>query len=225
MDGGLIDLEAVGAALRSVGAALVIDASQSLGALPLDVAAVQPDFLVTAGYKWMLCPYSLSFLYVAPSWQDGWPLEENPHNRVGGEDFPSLAELKADYATGARRFDAGERAHFTLMPAALEVLKQLGEWTPAAIQASLAQLTAVVAEEGRARGLESLPEGKRAGHFIGLRFPPGRYPDGPPSGMAEALAEAKVYVSLRGTSLRVTPHLYNDADDIAALFHVLDRYL
>lgn len=221
MDGCLLDLSAIGAALRRVGAALAIDASQSLGALPLDVRDVQPDYLVAAGYKWMMSPYGLSYLYVAPARQGGRPLEENPHNRVDGEDFPRLAELKEDYADGARRFDAGERANFTLLPGAVSALKQLNAWTPALIQASLAKKTASLAEAAAELGLKALPEGRRSGHFLGLRFPPASYPDGPPPGLAHALAASKIFVSLRGSSLRVTPHLYNNEADAEALLKLL----
>jgi len=66
-----------------------------------------------------------------------------------------------------------------------------------------------------------LPEGRRAGQFLGLRFPVARYPDGPPPGLAHALAAAKIFVSLRGSSLRVTPHLYNTEADAEALLKVL----
>jgi selenocysteine lyase/cysteine desulfurase len=55
-DGGLIDLEAIGAACRRVGAVLCVDATQSVGALPLDVKRVDPDFLAVASYKWLLGP-------------------------------------------------------------------------------------------------------------------------------------------------------------------------
>ena len=106
-DGGLLDLEAIGAALRAQGAALAIDASQSLGALPLDVRRVQPDFLASCGYKWLLCPYGFSFLYVAPKWQQGRALDESWHGRAGAEDFARLADYSA--AQAAQRL--GRRQH------------------------------------------------------------------------------------------------------------------
>src|SRR5262249_10339773 len=68
-DGGLIDLEAIAAACRRVGAMLCIDATQSVGALPLDVKRIDPDFVAVASYKWLLGPYSLGFLCVAPRLQ------------------------------------------------------------------------------------------------------------------------------------------------------------
>lgn len=225
MDGGLVDLPAVREKLHAVGASLVVDASQSLGAMPLDVTRVRPDFLVTAGYKWMLCPYGFSFLYVAPHRHDGKPLEHNPHNRLAGEDFPRLAELKEEFARGARRFDAGERAHFTLAPAATATLKQLLEWGVEDIYATLSAVNQRVAEYAQRFDLVTLLPALRAGHFVGLRFPPSRFPAGPPTALQDALRDANVVVSLRGSSLRVTPHLYNDDADIAALFDCLDTVL
>ena len=74
-------------------------------------------------------------------------LEENPMNRKGGEDFPRMAVLKDDYATGARRYDVGERAAFTLLPATSVVLDHLLEWEPVRIQAYLADMTAAIAKE------------------------------------------------------------------------------
>jgi selenocysteine lyase/cysteine desulfurase len=76
-DGGLIDLVAVGAACRRVGAVLCIDGAQSVGALPFDVKRIDPDYLVVPCYKWLLGPYSFGFLYVAPRHQGGRPIEHN----------------------------------------------------------------------------------------------------------------------------------------------------
>jgi selenocysteine lyase/cysteine desulfurase len=94
IDGGLLDLAAIGVRCREVGSALVVDATQSLGALPLDLATVRPDYLVCPGYKWLLGPYSLGYLYVAPAHQDGRPLEQNWIARAGSEDFDRLIDYQ-----------------------------------------------------------------------------------------------------------------------------------
>lgn len=108
-DGAMIDLERIGAACRAAGAALVIDGTQSVGALPLDIAKIQPDFLAVATYKWLLGPYAAGFLYVAPKWQQGAPLEHNWIDRAGSEDFSRLVDYRDEFQPGARRFDVGER--------------------------------------------------------------------------------------------------------------------
>ena len=89
-DGSLVDLDAVIPAARRVGAAVVIDASQSLGALPLEVARLRPDFVVSVGYKWLLGPLGVGCLYVNERHRDGEPIEENWINREGAEDFSAL---------------------------------------------------------------------------------------------------------------------------------------
>jgi selenocysteine lyase/cysteine desulfurase len=61
-DGSLVDLERVGERVRAVGAALVVDATQSLGAAPLDLGKVQPDYLAAATYKWFAHPSSVALV-------------------------------------------------------------------------------------------------------------------------------------------------------------------
>jgi selenocysteine lyase/cysteine desulfurase len=219
-DGGLLDLVAIGRRCRAVGSALVLDVTQSLGALPLDLAAVAPDFLVCAGYKWLLGPYSLGYLYVAPQHQGGRALEQNWIARQGSEDFASLSLYSERYQPGARRFDVGERSNFALLPVSIVGLEQLLAWGVAAIAATLAAHTQAIAGRAAGLGLRAVAAERRAGHFLGLRFP-----EGVPPGLPERLAEERVYVSLRGDSLRVTPHLYNHQQDLDRLFEVLRSVL
>ncbi|MBV9880671.1 MAG: aminotransferase class V-fold PLP-dependent enzyme, partial [Gemmatirosa sp.] len=142
-DGALVDLPRIGERARAVGAALVVDGSQSLGAHPFDVAEVQPDFLVTVGYKWLLGPFGLGYLYAAPRWRaQGTPIEYSWLSRAGAEDFTRLADDADAYRPGARRFDAGEFPQFVLAPMAEAALEQLLDWGVAHVQASLATLTA-----------------------------------------------------------------------------------
>ncbi|HSA81672.1 MAG TPA: aminotransferase class V-fold PLP-dependent enzyme [Geminicoccaceae bacterium] len=219
-DGGLLDLVAIGRRCREVGAALVLDVTQSLGALPLDLAAVAPDFLVCPSYKWLLGPYSLGYLYVAPQHREGRPLEHNWIAREGSEDFARLIDYRERYQTGARRFDVGERSNFALLPVSIVALEQLLAWGVDAIAKTLAAHTAVIAARATALGLRVTAADRRAGHFLGLRFP-----HGVPPGLPERLAAERVHVSLRGASLRVTPHLYNDQRDSDRLLAVLEALL
>jgi selenocysteine lyase/cysteine desulfurase len=215
-DGGRVDLVRVGERAREVGAALAVDATQSLGALPLDVAEVQPDFLVAAGYKWMMGPYSLSFLYVAPRFRQGRPIEHNWLMRGGSEDFARLVDYRDDFQPGARRFDVGERSNFVLVPMAKVALRQLLAWGVHETQETLRALTGRVAEGARTLGLEVPPESQRAGHLVGLKRRGGYAPD-----VAARLAAHRVYVSVRGDSIRVSPHLYNTAADVDRLLELL----
>jgi selenocysteine lyase/cysteine desulfurase len=216
-DGGLIDLVAVGAACRRVGAALCIDGTQSVGALPLDVARIDPDFVAVAGYKWLLGPYSLGYLYVAPRRQNGRPIEHNWIARRGSEDFAGLVNYQQDYQDGARRFDVGERSNFALMPAAQSSLGLLARWSVPRVHATLRLRTTAIADRARADfGIGSVPSDRRAGHYLGLRFP-----GGIPADLPARLAASNVHVSVRGAAVRVTPHVWNTDEDVEKLFGVL----
>ncbi len=219
-DGGLVDLVRIGARCRELGVPLVLDLTQSAGALPFDVAAVQPDFAVAASYKWLLGPYSLAFLYVAPRWQRGEPLEHNWIARQRSEDFAGLVDYQDDFQAGARRFDVGEQSNFQLLPMAEAAMRQILDWGVTAIAETLAQKTASIAQRAGELGLGVASAKQRAGHFVGLRFD-----GGVPAGLLEKLGTAKVCVSVRGDSVRVTPHLYTTDVDVDRLFNVLASVL
>src|SRR4029450_8940859 len=80
-DGGLIDVDKVGAALRQRGAAFLIDATQSAGVLAMDGKRLDPDFVIFPTYKWLVGPYGRAFLYVAKRHQNGVPLEQTSAGR------------------------------------------------------------------------------------------------------------------------------------------------
>ncbi len=218
-DGALIDLPRVAARLREVGAALVVDATQSLGAMPFAMSEVRPDFLVAATYKWLLGPYSLGFLYVAPQHHGGRPIEYNWITRAGSEDFTALTSYAGElrFQPGARRFDVGETSNFALIPMAIEALEQLLEWGVPRIGETIAAQTGPLVARAAELGLEAVPAARRAPHYVGLRFPGGVPPELP-----HRLAAERVYVSVRGRgALRVTPHVYNTEADIERLIRAI----
>ncbi len=219
-DGVLLDLESIGERVRAVGGALALDLTQSVGALPVDFSRVRPDFAASACYKWLMGPYTLGFLYVRPDRQEGEPLEYGWSPRAGSEDFARLVDYRDEYAPGARRYDMGEVSNFHLMPMAIAALEQILAWGVDDTAGTLRPPPAAIAERARAFGLHSQPADLRAGHFLGLRFA-----GGVPPGLLDALAREKVYVSVRGSSMRVTPHLYNTDADVDRLFAALEPVL
>lgn len=217
-DGGLVDLVRIRAETRRIGARLALDVTQSLGVLPLDVEQVQPDFLCCAGYKWLLGPYSIGFLYVSKEHHEGVPLEYNWIARENSEDFAGLVRYRDGYQPGARRFDVGERSNFLLVPMMVAALEQILDWQPARAAEALSRLTGRIAGEAPEIGLTVAPRSLRAGHLLGLEFP-----DGVPGNLLEALAREKIYVSVRGNSIRVAPHLCTSDADVERLMDVLRR--
>lgn len=217
-DGSLLDLVRVGVRAREVRAALVVDATQSLGVLPFDVSKVRPDFLVTSAYKWMLGPYSLGFLYVGDEWRMGKPLEHNWIARTDSQDFSGLVEYRSGFQSGARRYDVGERSNFALLPMALAAIRQILNWQVENIAETLRELTCMIEARAAKSGFETTPSDRRAPHMIGLHL--GRRH---PEGLAAKLAAKDVFVSVRGDKLRVSPHLYNTEADVEHLFSVLEE--
>ncbi len=216
-DGTKFNLEAIGVRAREVGAALVVDGTQSVGALPFDVAAIQPDVLVCATYKWLMGPYSLGFAYLGPRFDNGEPLEETWIGRAGSENFKDLVNYRDDYQPGAVRYDVGERSNFALMPMAVAALEQVLEWQPARIQEYCAALTSDLFSRVGALGYQVEDPAYRGAHLFGLRAPAGT----DISVVGERLRERKVHVSLRGSAIRVAPHVYNDRRDVDALVEAL----
>jgi selenocysteine lyase/cysteine desulfurase len=216
--GGKLDLVRIGQACRKLGAALVLDLTQSLGALPFSVHDVEPDFAVAASYKWLLGPYSVGLLYAAPKWHGGIPLEENWIQRANARDFSSLILYTENYDNGARRFDMGERANFALLPAAVRAMKQLLEWEVAQVSETAGALNRRLAEEAAEMGFDAPAEPWRAPHYLALRRKTAI-----PKELPEMLAREKVFVSVRGSSIRVTPHVYNTVDDCERLVACLRR--
>ena len=180
---------------------MVIDATQGVGVLEIDVAALAPDFLAFPTYKWVLGPYSLAFLYAAPNRQDGVPLENHGATRsADGTMRPT-----------ARRYDRGEYRDPIGLPMAVTGMEQVLAWGPAAIAERLCGITNALADAvADIPGIVIPPARLRAPHVLGLRFDGGM-----PAGLVAALATHNVHVADRQGVLRVSPHVYNDDADVA----------
>ena len=215
-DGAVLDLEAIADRAHHLGCALVIDASQSAGAMPLDVARLRPDFLTCVGYKWLLGPFGLSFLYVAEQHRDGEPLEQNWIARAGSEDFSTLTEYRDEYQPGARRFDMGQRTSFQLVPMAIAALEQILAWEVPEIAATLTETTAAIAARCADIGLTVAPAAERGPHMLGAAIPVAAR-----AAILPALQSANCHAAVRGASLRIAPHLHVTPADVDRLSNAL----
>jgi selenocysteine lyase/cysteine desulfurase len=220
-DRALIDLERVGARARDLGALFTVDLTQSLGAMPFNLTAVRPDFLVATGYKWLLGPFSLAYLWVDPKHRAGTPLEHNWINRAGSQNFASLTDYRDDFQAGSRRFDVGQRTNFTLTPMAIAALTQILDWQIARTAATLQNITDRIEHWAWEQGLQPVAARDRGPHMLELGIPAQAMARVP-----ELLAESKVFVGVRGaTGLRVSPYLYTSDADLQRLFDALARAL
>ena len=185
--------------------------------MPFDVAAVRPDALVCASYKWLLGPYSLGLAYYGERFDGAEPLEETWLGRRGSEDFARLVEYEDAYQPGAARFDMAERSSFVLMPMLIAALEQVLAWGPRDVQAYCGELTRDLIAEARALGYAVEDEACRGAHLFGMRA----RPDVDFARLQAALRERRVSVSQRGDAVRVAPHVYNTPEDVAALVDAL----
>jgi selenocysteine lyase/cysteine desulfurase len=220
-DGSLVDLARILPVLRrGHGAAVLIDATQAAGVVALDVAELQPDYLVFPVYKWLIGPYGLAFLYVAPARQSGRPLEQHAFNRKFYDSATRTPVESLPFLDGARRFDRGERDSFITIPMAHAGVKLIGEWGVPQIAERLRMLTDALAERLSTLGVEVLRRRFRAPHILGARLPG--------NGAVEAaskMEQAGLFVGVRHGFLRLSPHVYNDEEDVARLVAWLGNHL
>jgi selenocysteine lyase/cysteine desulfurase len=219
-DGGLLDIGRIGLALRRHGAKFLVDATQSVGVMTIDVKSLDPDFVIFPTYKWLLGPYGRAFIYVAKRHQGGVPLEQTAAGRrdVRAENTTYFADLR--YVADARRFDMGERDHFVSLEMAAIGMEMVAAWGPPAIAQRLGILTDRIADAVRGIDL-SVPDRRlRAPHILSLKFK-----DGIPAGLTEGLAADGVYVASRLSRLRVSPHVYSDDADVDRFVTSLTRRL
>lgn len=220
VDGGVLDLAAIAPAIHALGAGFVIDATQSIGAMPFDVVALDPDFVACSAYKWLLSPDQTGYLYVAPRHLDGEPVEHNHAGRIGDGPMTQGPGYGDRFKPGARRYDQGAADAMIHMPMAVAAMDAVLSWGVPEIGAYLAPLIDRIADHAEARGWGVPPKAHRSPHFIGLSVPHEVAFD-----LDVRLAGEGVYLSLRDGRIRIAPHLFNRVEQADALFVALDRHL
>jgi len=237
----VVDLVAVGAACRAHGAALVVDATQAAGVMPLDVRRIRPDFLCASVHKWLLGPYGCSAVYVDEFWHRGSAvgstLDHHDRNRRGADDVEALPfrppdsigpdaaaggavyEPRFGASIGARRFDSGGRPNFMLMPmvaASLQLVCDLGVERIASIVEPLVGRAAAGAEQ---LGYTVAEKQHRSSHLLGIVPPAHARLDA--DAIKAALEDRGIFVTSRFGFLRISPYIFNTEADVDAMLAVL----
>ena len=215
-DGYIIDLKKVSGACKKFDVNLILDLTQSAGAMQIDLKEINPEFAIIANYKWMLGPYSTGFLYISDKFIDGVPLEETWIGRKNSQDFSKLTDYQSLYNSDSIRFDMGQRANFSLLPGVKAALEQLHDWSIRKIENTLYQNNLIICKGLSELGFEILSEKNRAPHFISARLP--GY-DG--DSLINNLKKNKIFISERSGYLRITPHLWNNEEDFFKLINCL----
>ncbi|MFY0651576.1 MAG: aminotransferase class V-fold PLP-dependent enzyme [Cyclobacteriaceae bacterium] len=203
-DGTLFHLENIRKRCDNFGALLIIDGTQSVGALPFDIEKIKPDALVCAAYKWLFGPYSIGIAYYGSTFDEGKPIEENWINRNNSEDFANLVNYQREYRTGALKYAVGEHSNFVLTPMFLESIKQIRKWGPANIQEYCKKLINPFVKELRDIGLFIENDNKRSAHLFGVRCEKDKLDK-----LKKSFKKNRISVSFRGEFVRVSPSVYN----------------
>ncbi|GEP57499.1 aminotransferase class V-fold PLP-dependent enzyme [Reyranella soli] len=217
-DGGALDMARIATAAKAKGSALLVDATHDVGIRRIDVKTLDPDFLIFPTYKWVLGPYGRAFMYVAKRRQNGVPLEQISASRkaVSAEDTVYFRDIA--YVEGARRYDMGERDHFISLEMAAVGMEMMAGWGNEPIVARLSMLTDKLADGLANTGVQVLDKKLRAPHVLSLYFPKGMATDLP-----KRLAAENVYAAPRLGRLRISPHVYNDEQDVERFVEVFRK--
>jgi selenocysteine lyase/cysteine desulfurase len=219
VDGTLFLLEEIGKRCQEVEALLLIDGTQSVGALPIDVEKFGIDALICGGYKWLLGPYSLGMAYYSPYFNNGSPIEESWMNRTNAPDFRNLTNYGTEYIGGARRYQVGEASNFILVPMLVAALRQLLDWKPENIQQYCVELTLPLIQQLQNEGFGIEHPDGRANHLFGFSLPAHIAEEK----FQEEINRRNIKLSARGKSFRVSPHVYNTSQEVGLLQEALQE--
>ncbi|MGH2827319.1 MAG: aminotransferase class V-fold PLP-dependent enzyme [Actinomycetota bacterium] len=218
--GGANDLSAVGSVCRDAGVLFVVNASQGLGALPLEVSKLPVDAITSCGFKWLCGPYGTGLCWLRPELRDRLDPHQAYWLSLGGEHWNRLDELARASDAGVERFDVFGTANFL----------NFEPWTAAVthlLDAGVDDIAAhILALAGR------LIDGVDPDRFriVGAGGPSPRSGlvviephDGSAERLGEDLAQAGFDVAVRRGRVRFSPHLYNSAAEIDGAFAELNR--
>jgi len=220
-NGTIFDLKAIREKTKLHDALLIIDGSQTVGAFPFSVKDVQPDALICAGYKWLFGPYGCAYAYYGSYFDNGEPIENNWANRLHSEKLSDLTNYESRYKPLANRYAVGESGNFIYVKMQIEALKQVIEWTPKAIQDYCHSISIEATEELIALGCQIEHQDNRTHHLFGVKLPEGL----DIKTLKTALQQQQIYVSFRGSYIRISCHLYNTKKDFETLVRCIKSLL
>lgn len=217
LSGYTADLAAIGALCRKNNIIFSVDAIQGLGAVPLDVNAMQIDFLSGGGNKWLMGLMGLGFVFVTAELQDrihqhhaGWTSNRNF--------FGDFFNYRIDLDETARRYENGTQNYLAIAA--------LGESTSTLLEVGIEHIhdyllgitetIIAFADEHRFDVVTPRDRAQRAG-IVTLKHADAKT-------IFNDLAEQRIIVSMREGMLRIAPHFYTSEEDVHALFSILGYY-
>ena len=220
-NGVLLDAARIAAACHAQGALLLLDASQACGAVPIDVGAMGVDFLVSAGYKFLLGPFGTGFFWAKPehvaSMRPGpfyWMASKGIDHNFASMDFANPTA-----APSGKRWDAAETANYfnhAALDAAVEFVLQAGPETIAAHNRNLIELLYERLPKDRCVPTSPLDAAHRGPYACFAARAPEKT-----AALYDRLRKENIIVSLREGNIRVSPYLFNTERDIDRLISVI----
>ena len=220
-NGVLLDAARIAAACHAQGALLLLDASQACGAVPIDVGAMGVDFLVSAGYKFLLGPFGTGFFWAKPehvaSMRPGpfyWMASKGIDHNFASMDFANPTA-----APSGKRWDAAETANYfnhAALDAAVEFVLQAGPETIAAHNRNLTELLYERLPKDRCVPTSPLDAAHRGPYACFAARAPEKT-----AALYDRLRKENIIVSLREGNIRVSPYLFNTERDIDRLISVI----
>lgn len=219
-DGSLIDAKRLAAACHAHGVLLLLDVSQCCGGMPMNVTDLGVDFMVCAGYKWLLSPYGTGFFWAKS--------EHIAHMRPGpyywaaaegAEKFSSLASDTPKRVFGAHGWDMAETSNYfniAAMGASLEFVLQAGPEIVNAHNRNLIDFMYERLPKDRCVPASPLDATQRGPYGCFAARSPEKT-----AALYDKLRKENIIVSLREGNIRVSPHLYNTERDIDRLISVI----
>ncbi len=212
------DLERIGRACREAEVLFVVDAIQSLGALPLDVSTIPVDVVASGGHKWLCAPFGVGFCYVRREVQEriepptiGWTAMRR------SADLASVVDYEWGLVEDARRYEVATPPLQDLLAlaASIELLLEVGvDRTEAYLDDLLDPVRQWVREHPSVHARSPL-EGPHRSAILSFTTPD-------TGATFQRLEDAGVVASLREGAIRIAPHFYNTPADIARVLEVLE---
>ncbi len=219
-DGTKFNLEQIGQKCLENNVVFIVDGTQSVGAAIIDVKLYNIDVLVCAGYKWLLGPYSIGFAYYNERFTNGIPLEESWLNRANAKDFTKLTHYTEEYTTNSGRYNVGQYSNFILLPMFNTAIEQLLYWEIKKIEDYCENLCKPLIDFLEKSNFKIEETAYRSKHLFGILLPQSL----DSNTLLQELENNKIYVSIRGKSIRISVHLFNTSQDIEALQTILKKF-
>jgi cysteine desulfurase / selenocysteine lyase len=219
-NGVLLDAARVAAACHAQGALLLLDASQGCGAVPIDVGAMGVDFLVSAGYKFLLGPFGTGFFWAKPEHVAN--MRPGPFYWMaakGVDNFASMDFANPIPAPSGKRWDVAETANYfnhAALDASVEFVSQAGPEVVRQHNHNLIELLYARLPKDRCVPTSPLDPAQRGPYACFAARAPEKT-----AALYDRLRKENIIVSLREGSIRVSPYLFNTERDIDRLISVI----